>query len=164
MILNKISKNGKNIVLEKLENGCIKCVSHCLDKDGYVRISYKEKQNRLHRVLYEIKYGTIPKGLVVRHKCDNRYCCNIEHLEIGTVKDNVRDMIERGRDKYHSQKSSMQGELNKWNKLSKEQIKDIYFSKLGYRKLSRIYNVSKTTIYLIKKKMMWKWYTDSLDN
>jgi hypothetical protein len=43
------------------------------------------------------KYGEIPKGMVIRHKCDNPACCNIEHLEIGTPLDNVNDMIERGR-------------------------------------------------------------------
>lgn len=59
--LNKISKQGKNIVLEEQENGCIKCLSHCTDKDGYVRIRYKGKHDRLFRVLYQEKYGEIPK-------------------------------------------------------------------------------------------------------
>lgn len=33
---------------------------------------------------------------VVRHKCDVPLCCNPDHLEIGTQKQNIHDAIERG--------------------------------------------------------------------
>lgn len=46
------SNTSKEVILEKLENGCVKCISHCTDKDGYVRISYNGKHERLFRVLY----------------------------------------------------------------------------------------------------------------
>lgn len=35
--------------------------------------------------------------MIVRHRCDNPPCININHLALGTQKDNVRDSIERGR-------------------------------------------------------------------
>jgi hypothetical protein len=41
--------------------------------------------------------GPVPKGVVLRHKCDNRFCMNPNHLEPGDEFDNVRDMMERGR-------------------------------------------------------------------
>ena len=50
-----------------------------------------------HRDAWAKAHGPIPKGLEVRHKCDNPPCINIEHLEIGTRADNMRDMMERGR-------------------------------------------------------------------
>lgn len=159
--LGKLNKQGKEVILEKLENGCIKCISHCTDKDGYVRIRYNGKHERLFRVLYIQKYGNIPKGMVIRHKCDHPYCCNIEHLEIGTRLDNVRDMIQRGRDVYHV--SKIRGTKIGISKLTEQQVKEIYLSKLGYRKLSKIYNVSVTNIYYIKRKKQWKWLTDTLD-
>ena len=37
----------------------------------------------------------IPEGFDVRHKCDNRICVNPDHLELGTRKQNVQDMLER---------------------------------------------------------------------
>ena len=161
--LGKITKFGKEIILEEQDNGCIKCVSHCTDKDGYVRIRYNGKHERLFRVLYMQKYGDIPKGMVIRHKCDHPYCCNIEHLEIGTRLDNVRDMIERGRDVYHNSKTKSFGTSNGGHKLTEQQVKEIYLSSLSQKKLSKLYKVSTTNIAYIKKKKLWKWFTDTLD-
>lgn len=58
---------------------------------------------RAHRVAYELSTGErLPRfipGVTVelRHKCDNRLCCNPSHLETGTRQQNVDDMISRGR-------------------------------------------------------------------
>ena len=161
--LGKITKTGKDIILEELENGCIKCVSHCADGDGYTRIRYQGKHERLFRVIYMLKYGPIPKGMLIRHTCDHPYCCNIEHLLIGTPKDNVRDMIERGRVNFHRSHKKIRGVNNHNSKLTEEQVKEIYTSKLSNRALSKIYNVTDTNISYIRHKKQWKWLTDTLD-
>ena len=161
--LNKISKQGKNIVLEEQENGCIKCLSHCTDKDGYVRIRYKGKHDRLFRVLYQEKYGQIPKGMVLRHLCNNAWCVNVEHLKVGTQKENCQDMIECGRSLKGKKNLKISGERNVNSKLTEKQVKEIYLSKLSFKKLAKIYNVSSTNISYIKNKKQWKWLTDTLD-
>ena len=65
---------------------------------GYATV-YAGKKNILtaHRVSWMIHKGEIPKGMQVLHKCDNRICTNPEHLFLGTQKDNVDDMIKKGR-------------------------------------------------------------------
>ena len=161
--LGKLSKNSKEIILEQRQNGCIECISHTKDDCGYTRIKYNGKHERLFRIIYMKHHGEIPKGMLIRHKCDNPSCCNIEHLEIGTVKDNVRDMINRGRDKYHEKKPSMRGTKNKANKLSEEQVKEIYTSSLGCRRTAKKFGVSSSSVVLIRNKETWKWLTDEID-
>jgi len=78
------------------ENGC-KVWPMGINSDGYGHFSIKDKSYNVSRLLYKTIYAGEYKEQVVRHKCDNRACCNIEHLEIGTQKDNILDASKRNR-------------------------------------------------------------------
>jgi hypothetical protein len=41
--------------------------------------------------------GNIPEGKLILHKCDNRTCCNPDHLFTGSHQDNLDDMISKVR-------------------------------------------------------------------
>lgn len=66
---------------------------------GYGVTSVERNPKMAHRVAWELANGPIPEGKLVLHQCDNRRCCNPEHLKLGTAKDNARERVERKRTK-----------------------------------------------------------------
>ena len=50
-----------------------------------------------HVSSYLFHVGEIPKGMLVRHRCDNPPCVNPGHLTLGSASDNMKDMLERNR-------------------------------------------------------------------
>lgn len=142
------------------ENGCHNCISHYKDKDGYPKMRPKNKnQSAIHRVVYATHFlngEEIPKGMVVRHKCDNRSCINPEHLELGFPKDNTRDMIERGR------QPCFVGEKNSQAVLTEEMVKKIFLSKGSCREIAERFGLKRQTVSAIVHKYNWRHITDKL--
>lgn len=54
-----------------------------------------------HRLSYclanGLDYDDLPPDLEILHSCDNRRCCNPQHLSLGTSKDNKQDAIMKNR-------------------------------------------------------------------
>jgi hypothetical protein len=50
----------------------------------YGRFSLNGRSLLAHRVVYQLEKGEIPDGLMVMHKCNNKLCCNPNHLTVGT--------------------------------------------------------------------------------
>ena len=107
-----------------------------------------------HRFSYKIFKGSIPSGKLVLHKCDNRQCVNPDHLFIGTQKDNILDMVKKGR-RVHS---SRVGENNGRTVLKEKDIVKIrkdYKSGVSVKNICKSYKLSETQIYRIIKKQSW---------
>ncbi len=85
------------------------CINWALSKDklGYGRKQWRGRIYLAHRLSMHL-FGKMtfeqlqnPK-LVVRHfKCDNPSCINLEHLKLGTQRDNIRDRQRKGRTAKH---------------------------------------------------------------
>lgn len=112
---------------------------------GYGRIQVDGKSEPAHRIAYIIYHGNIPDGKWVLHRCDNRLCVNDDHLFLGTQKDNIDDMVSKGR--------QQRGENHYGAKLTDSQILQIRneYSKgnIGQKELAEKYNVSIGLISMI---------------
>jgi len=120
-------------------------------KYGYININGNAR--RVHRVLYSILKSEIPDGLHLLHKCDTPICVNPDHMFIGTAKDNVDDMIQKGRSAHPC------GELNHSKLKASDVIKirKMYSSgEHSYKNLSGTFHVAPSTIGNIVNRKKWK--------
>ncbi len=124
----------------------------CTTRFGYGAVQVNGRNVHAQRVAYELHYGPIPVGLCVMHKCDNPPCVRPEHLMVGTLADNCRDMHAKGRGKCGV------GERSGAAKLTEEAVRDIRRrSSSGERKcdLAVEFAVSKATVTLVTQRKVW---------
>lgn len=65
--------------------------------NGYGVRCVNGKMQYVHRLAMMERIGSIPKGMVVAHKCDTPACYNPDHLFVCTQKENMADMRAKGR-------------------------------------------------------------------
>lgn len=71
----------------RLESGCLVCLSHQPNEDGYLRKTWGNSRSgdrhaeMFHRLIYRAHHGEIPEGHEVDHKCRVRLCANPDHLQ-----------------------------------------------------------------------------------
>lgn len=90
------------------------------------------------RAAYAIAFGSIPKGMCVCHRCDNRPCVNPAHLFVGSKGDNARDRTAKGR--------TLKGERHASTKLTDAQVSEILRRGGPQRALASEFGVGKTQI------------------
>lgn len=120
-----------------------------VDWDGYGATGFYNKNIKAHRASYLIFKGDIPAGMSVCHSCDNPYCCNPEHLWIGTTKENQIDSFKKLR---------RQGELSGSSKYTNKTVSEIRerVSNGETRKsVSKSMRIPKSTLDKICSKRTW---------
>jgi len=136
----------------KSDSGCLEWQGSCAT-NGYGEIRIDGKSKRAHRVAWESEGKKIPEGMILLHSCDNRRCVNVDHLRIGSHKENTQDMIAKGRD--------IRGSLCSWSKLSEEDVTYIKSAKAEkfhglQKKLADKFGVSRSAISDIWCGRNWK--------
>lgn len=81
---------------EDLETGC-HVWTGAKERCGYGQIKINGKTVRVHRWIFAREFGEIPDGQYVLHHCDNPSCINPTHLFLGTQRENMLDMVAKGR-------------------------------------------------------------------
>lgn len=110
-----------------------------------------QKRLKMHRVMWMIANGDIPEGMGVLHKCDNPPCCNPDHLFLGTHKQNMDDMTQKGR--------RPTGEQCAWSKLVESDVKEIRQMRAsGYalKTISKKFGIVDSMVSQIIHRKRWK--------
>lgn len=89
-----IYKVGYDRIKDKiiiLDNGCyeVNCHTH---GSGYKYINIKDKKVATHRIMFYYTNSNVDESMIIRHKCNNKSCCNPDHLECGSCRDNLIDI------------------------------------------------------------------------
>ena len=116
---------------------------------GYYMISYKNKEIRLHRLVYLIHIGEIPDGYVVNHKDGNKLNNNVENLEAITVGDNNKHARKNGMVDTNKIRMATVGLVNfnrKFNENQVNEIKELYKNGVIQMEIARTFTVSKNCI------------------
>lgn len=111
---------------------------------GYGQIRVEGKTTTAHRVAWALAHGAIPAGQVVCHKCDNPVCCNPAHLFLGTPKDNVQDMIQKGR------KAKSHAPHTRMRKLTDDAVRAIRKDTRPAHIVAHEYGVDEGTVYNVR--------------
>lgn len=111
------------------------------DRRGYGLFPIDGRHSTSSRAAYRFTFGPIEPGKTINHHCDNPPCCNPKHLYAGTMKQNTRDMMIRGRQK---------------TKFTDDDVIFIRCSGLGTRFLAYMFDTSESHMSSIKNGHIWK--------
>lgn len=130
------------------------------DGTGYGMVSTNLYSTRLaHRIMYEYVTQQELGDNLACHKCDNRRCCNPDHIFPGTFRDNQLDAMEKGRD---IPPPRMPGESHPSHRLTEETVREIrrlHALGLGKVAIGKQLGLKPGTVSNIIHKQRWKHVT-----
>lgn len=162
--LNEVLSNPETLASLKMrfakkvrvggEGECWPWVAKAVASYGYGRMTAgRGRYLRAHQIAWALENGPIPEGSVVRHSCDNPWCCNPAHLSIGSIADNCSDATTRNR---ASAPPRMPGAKHPRAKLTEASVQEIRSSAETLDALARRFGVSVKSVWRIRKGLQWK--------
>lgn len=97
-----------------------------------------------HRVAWEFAFGSIPDGLYVCHRCDNRQCVNPGHLFLATGAENQVDMASKFRAKAKLAPSAA------------TRIREMRKGGATLRQIADAFGISQSTVSSIVHRQIWR--------
>lgn len=103
------SKRPSDIIRRIIDNCQINKDTHCWGWQGansgegngagrgYGRISIDSHTSAVHRVMWSCVHGYLPSKKQIDHTCNNRICCNPDHLKMVTHKQNHKLRVRRSK-------------------------------------------------------------------
>ncbi len=131
---------------------CIRAMNH-INSTGYPSLNRKRAKSRIGRLVLFRRYGVQPSDIHMRHTCDNRWCINPDHIIPGTIYDNIRDRVLRGRT------VAVKGEKNNKAKLTAVkilEIRELCKSGVSQRTVAAQFGVVQSAIWAITSRRTWK--------
>jgi hypothetical protein len=125
--------------------------------NGYGAFRVGGRPHAAHRVALVLS-GAELGGLAALHHCDNPPCCNPAHLFVGTLSDNARDMIAKGRgpsQNGHSPKGERHGSA----KLTEPDVRRIREQLAAGEPrivIAATFAVSPAAVWLIERGRTWR--------
>lgn len=126
---------------------CIIVTSHSSGSAGYPRTNIGGRSELIHREVCRRKFRIIGEFKSL-HSCDVRTCINPNHISSGTDADNVCDMLSKGREAF--------GDKSGRAKLTNQQAREIFSAPGTQKDISIQFNVSPSTVSLIKNRKKWR--------
>lgn len=112
-----------------------------------IRFGRKGKTELVHRLIYRIFIGEIPKGLLICHKDGDSSNNSINNLYAGSQRDNMQDAVKHGSCSFAKLNDKQVGEIISLR--GKMMVKDIAFK----------FNVDRHTISNIYRGKSWSHIT-----
>lgn len=119
--------------------------SYSTDRNGYPQkyCSTRKGPTRLTRWIWERYYDvSLTSKQHLLHSCDNVKCIKLDHLRIGTHKDNMQDRVER---------NPRHGERNPGAKLTDTQAKEILLDNRTSPHVAKDYGVTPQAIRSLRQ-------------
>lgn len=153
-------KSEAQVEKEFWERVAIRSANECWEWTGPKNLGYgsvysSAARRMMHAHRYVMRHHlAVTPSLYVCHRCDNRACVNPSHLFLGTQRDSILDMVQKGRN-HHNYRT---GSAHAMARLSEAQVVEILSlpKPVKYAEIGRKFKVTRNQIYNIVTMKSWK--------